>query len=679
MVKTKNGSKNTSADLRVRQRLVLSFVIIALFFVGLAFRIGWITVIADGKYAKLAQEAQTKDLLIPARRGGIYDRNMTELAVSAISYRVWARPANVAVGDTEELRALRLEKTVKTLSEELAMDADTVRALLLRDNAMVRIANDVSEERIAALKARIDDEKLKGIEIEQYDERYYPYGAFAAHVLGAVNDDGAGMSGVELAYEKDLTGVVGRWIKNTDARGDSLAYGAEKRYDAQNGLNVVLTIDEAVQHYLEKAIEKARESTDALRVMAIAMDPKTGDILGMGVTPDFDPNDPRTPLDPAAAEYVRNLLQDEQVEYWNGMWRNPLIGEVYDPGSTFKLLTVSAALEERVSTPNEGFYCGGFYEVSGQRLRCWNYPKAHQAESLTQAVGNSCNPVMIQLVQRMGYDTFYKYMDLFGITSKTNVDLPGEASSLVQDRVTAGPVGLATMSYGQGISITPIQLVTAVSAIGNGGDLMRPRLIEALVDGDGNVVKSFDTRIVRRVLSEQTAAEVKGIMEYVVNESGGKAAKIPGYRIGGKTGTAEKLDNGSYDTGKIVASMIALAPMEDPRIAVLVIVDEPQRVKFGSTTAAPVVKDILSDVLRYMNIAPRYTQEELAAMQRAYAIVPNVTGMNFSDAAAGLLGSGLTYITSPAATEDTDFTVVDQYPKAGDRLAPGGQVCLYSE
>jgi stage V sporulation protein D (sporulation-specific penicillin-binding protein) len=401
--------------------------------------------------------------------------------------------------------------------------------------------------------------------------------------------------------------------------------------------------------------------------------------LGLGAAPDFDPNDPRAPLDPEAAEYVRNLLPEEQVEYRNNMWRNPLIGEVYDPGSTFKLLTVAAALEERVTTPNDSFYCSGYYEVSGQRLRCWRYYEPHGAENLTQAVGNSCNPVMIQLVQRMGYDRFYKYMELFGITARTGVDFPGEANSLVQSRETAGPVGLATMSYGQGISITPIQLVTAVSAIGNGGKLMRPRLVKALADDDGKLVKTFDTQVVRQVISEQTAEEVRDIMEYVVNESGGKAAQIPGYRIGGKTGTAEKLDNGSYKTGKVAASMIALAPMEDPQVAVLLIVDEPQGIKYGSSTAAPGVRDILSDVLRYLNIAPRYTQEELAAMQRDYVIVPNVSEMSFSDAAGKLLGSGLSYIGSPASGEDADFTVVDQYPKAGDRVAPGGQVWLYSE
>ncbi|MDR2296348.1 MAG: PASTA domain-containing protein [Clostridiales Family XIII bacterium] len=671
--------QKSDANVRIRLRILLSFALVALLFAGLAFRIGWITVIASDKYARLAQESQTRDLLIPARRVGIYDRNMTELAVSAVSYRVWARIANVASGDSEELRALRFEKTVATLADGLGLEAEAVRETLLRDNLMVRIANDVSEDRIAALKVRIEEEKLTGIEIEEYDERYYPYGPFAAHVLGAADDDGKGLSGIELAYEKDLTGVAGRWIKNTDLRNDSLAYGAEKRYEAQNGLNVVLTIDETIQHYVEKAISKVQENTDALRVMAIVMDPKTGDILGMGATPDFDPNDPRTPLDLEAAEYVRNLSSEEQVEYRNNMWRNPLTNEVYDPGSTFKLLTVAAALEERVTTPGDAFYCSGFYEVADQRLRCWRYYEPHGAESLTEAVGNSCNPVMIQLVQRMGYDRFYKYIELFGITAKTGIDFPGETNSLVQSRDLAGPVGLATMSYGQGISITPIQLVTAVSAIGNGGKLMRPRLVKALADDEGEIVKSFDTQVVRQVLSEQTAAEVRNIMEYVVNESGGKAAKIPGYRVGGKTGTAEKLDNGSYKTGKVTASMIALAPMDDPQLAVLVIVDEPQGIKFGSTTAAPGVKDILSDVLRYKNIEPRYTQEELAVLQQGYVIVPNVTDMSFSDAAGKLLGSDLYCVASPAGSEDVDFTVVDQYPKAGGRLPPGGQVYLYSE
>jgi stage V sporulation protein D (sporulation-specific penicillin-binding protein) len=675
---------DTNADVRVRQRIIFLFAVTALLFSLLAFRIGWISVIAEERYSKLAQENQTKDLIIPARRGGIYDRNMTELAVSAVSYRVWVRPANVAYGDSDEIRNRHMEETAAMLSEELGLGIEAVRGLLGRDNTMVRVDTDVNEEMVAAIKTRIDKENLRGVEIEQYDERYYPYGPFAAHVLGVVGGDGNGQSGIEQAYEKDLKGIPGRWIKDTDVKGNSLAYGMEKRYDAQNGLNAVLTIDEAIQHYVEKAIGKVHESTNALRVMAIVMDPKTGDILGMGVTPDFDPGDPRTPTDPSAAEYVGNLSQEEQVEYWNGMWSNPLISEVYDPGSTFKLLTVSAALEERVCRPDEGFYCGGYYRVADRQLRCWRYYDPHRDESLTQAVGNSCNPVMIQLVQRMGYDRFYQYMELFGMTAKTGIDFPGETSSIVQTSEEAGPVGLATMSFGQGISITPIQLITAVSAIGNGGNLMKPRLVKALADGGGNVVKSFEPQIVRRVLSEQTAGEVRDIMEYVVDESGGRVAKLPGYRIGGKTGTAEKLYNGNYKSGKVTGSMIALAPMDDPQIAVLVIVDEPQGEKFGSLTAGPGVKDIMSDVLRYMNIAPNYTDEELADMQRSYSIVPDVTGMSFSDAAGRLLGGGLAYTCSPADIptgigEDEDFTVADQYPKAGERLLPGGKVYIYSE
>ncbi|MDR3295854.1 MAG: PASTA domain-containing protein [Clostridiales Family XIII bacterium] len=675
----KKGKKQEDVTLRAQKRMIAAFVVVALAFTGLAFRIGWITVVANEQYATLATERQTKDVLIPPRRGAILDRNMTELAVSAVSYRLWVRPANVASGDTEEIKELRVSKTVRMLSEELEMDPESVREMVTRDNVMVRVAKDMSKEKAESIRTRVNEEKLAGIEIEENVSRFYPYGPFAAHLLGTVNDDGNGIGGLELAYDTWLSGISGRWIKNADPKGNSLAYGRDERYEEQNGLNVVLTIDEAIQHYVEKTLESVQEVTAAKRVMAVVMDPGTGDVLAMGMTPDFDPNDPRTPLDPEEAAYVQSLPAEEQVAYWNGMWRNPLISDVYDPGSTFKLLTVSAALEERAATPSDSFSCSGYYQVGPTRLRCWRYYEPHGTQSLMQAVGNSCNPVMIQLAQRMGFDNFYHYIELFGITEKTGIDFPGEAAALIQSRETAGAVGLATMAFGQGIAVTPIQLITAVSAIGNGGNLMQPRLVKALTDSKGDIVESFEPKVVRQVLSEQTAEEMKTIMEYVVSESGGKVASVPGYRIGGKTGTAEKLYEGSYKTGRVTASMVAMAPMDDPKVAVLLIVDEPQGTKFGSTTAGPAVKEVMTDILRYLNIPPQYTQEELAEMQRSYVIVPDVTDVNYSDAAGKLLGSGLTYITSPATGEDVDFMVLDQYPKAGAKLPPGGQVCLYSE
>jgi stage V sporulation protein D (sporulation-specific penicillin-binding protein) len=681
----RKAAKKDNLDMRARRRMIGAFAIISLLFIALAFRIGWITVIANDNYASLAAARQTRDEILLPRRGAVYDRNMTELAVSATSYRVWLRPALAASGETALLREAKLEKIVNLLAEELALEPEAVREMAKRDNTLVRVARDVSKETADRIRERAAEEKkatglnlAEAIEIEESVSRHYPNGPFAAHVIGSVNDDGQGMGGIELAYDKYLSGVAGRWIKNTDSTGDSLAYGVEKRYEERNGLNVVLTIDEAIQLYVEKAIGKVAEATSAKRVMALVMDPKTGDVLAMGMTPDYDPGDPRMPLNDEEAAYLEGLGADERLNYWNAMWRNPMISDVYDPGSTFKLLTVSAALEEGVASPSDRFTCEGYYQVAGNRLRCWRYYEPHGNQTLTEAVGNSCNPVMIQLAQKMGFDTFYRYIERFGITEKTGVDLPAEGAALVQNRETAGPVGLATMSFGQGLSVTPIQLISAVSAIGNEGRLMQPRLVKELTDDEGNTVERFEPEVLRQVVSPQTAEEVKRIMEYVVNESGGTAARVPGYRVGGKTGTAEKLDNGSYKTGKVVASMVAMAPMEDPRVAVLLIVDEPQGIKFGSTTAAPGVQEILSETLRHLNILPVYTQEELAEMRRSYVIVPELTGLSLSDAAGKLLGSDLSCIVSPAGRED-DFIVVDQYPRAGESMAPGGQVCLYGE
>jgi stage V sporulation protein D (sporulation-specific penicillin-binding protein) len=672
--------EKTNSVIRTQKRMILTFVMIAALFAALTFRIGWVAVVASDTYAKMAAERQTRDEIIPAKRGTIYDRNMKEMALSAVSYRIFVRPSEVPAGKNDAEKAARLEKTAALLSEKLSISLEEVKEMVTQDKTRVRVAKDVSRETAEEIRAIIYEEGLGGVEIEDDVKRYYPLGAFAAHALGGVNDENYGLGGVELQYNSYLSGVMGRWVKNADRMGDSLSYGVESYHGEQDGVNLVLTIDEVIQLYVERAIEKVRESSGAQRVMGLVMDPKTGDILAMGMTPDYDPNEPRVPLDPAEAARVAGLTPEEQLNYWNSMWRNPMISDVYDPGSTFKLFTVSAALEEGVVRPEDYFNCSGYYNVGGTTLRCWRYYNPHGDETLVEAVGNSCNPVMIQLSQRMGWDKFYQYLEKFGFTEKTGIDYPSEGRALLQDKEAAGPVGLATMSFGQGLSITPIQLITAVSAIGNEGKLMQPRLVKALTDQNGNIVESFDTKVTRQVISEKTADEMKKIMEFVVDESGGKVAGIPGYRIGGKTGTAEKLFNGSYKSGKVTASMVAMAPMDDPQISVLIVVDEPQGIKFGSTTAGPGVRDILSEVLRYLNIRPaQLTDAERAAVEAKQVSVPDLRGMNYSDAAGLLLGKRLRYTDSPAIGESEDFMVADQYPKPGERLDPGGLVYLYRE
>lgn len=661
-----------------KRRLIVVFLFVCIACTGLAFRVGWIQVVASEKYSKMAVEQQTRDVPIPAKRGIIYDKNGKELAVSAVTNSIWARPGVVKKADSEEKSAERIDKTAGVLAEILEMDKEEVKEIISVSRSLVKVAKYVDKEKTDQIRQAIKDEGLRGIEIAEDVRRYYPLGAFAAHILGSTTDDNRGLSGIELKYDKYLSGVPGRWIKNTDREGDSLSYGVEKYFQAENGLNVVLTIDEVIQHYMEKGLKAVQANTQADRVLCIMMDPKTGDILAMGVTPDFDPNNSRVPLDPAAASYVETLSNEEKLAYWNQMWRNPLVSDVYEPGSTFKLLTTAAALEEGVTSLADRFVCTGSLNVSGQTLKCWRYYKPHGSQNLVEAVGNSCNPVFVTLAQRMGSDKYFEYMELFGLREKTGIDFPGEGYAILQNKETAGPVGLATMSYGQGIAVTPIQLITAVSSLGNEGKLMKPRLVKELRDSDGNVIQSFDTQVVRQIISKQTADEMCLIMESVVGEGGGATAKIPGYRIGGKTGTANKAHNGGYSQ-ETYSSFIGMVPMDDPQIAILMVVDNPKGVKFGSQTAAPGVRMILEETLRYLNIEPSYSPEEQALLDSQLVIVPDVVGQSISEAMSTLSKAGLNYRISPDSDVWEEFVVVDQYPKTGEKVAQGNTIYLYKE
>lgn len=657
-----------------KRRLVFVFILSCLLCMALAFRVGWIQVVASEKYAKMAVEQQTRDVPIPAKRGVIYDRNGKELAISAVTNSIWARPGVVKDASSQEESEANLEKTASTLAEILGMDKNQILETISKRQSLVKVAKYVDKEKAD----KIREAGLKGIEIAEDVKRYYPMGSFMAHLLGSTTDDNRGLSGIELKYDKYLSGIPGRWIKNTDRDGDSLSYGVEKYFQAENGLNLMLTVDEVIQHYVEKALDTVQANTQADRVMAIVMDPKTGDILAMGVTPDFDPNNPRVPITSGGAAYVDSLPDKDKLAYWNKMWRNPLVSDDYEPGSTFKLITTAIALEEGVTFPDDKFVCTGSIIVAGQKLKCWRSYNPHGPENLVQAVENSCNPVFVQLAQRVGYEKYFDYLELFGLREKTGIDYPGEGLAIIQDEATAGPVGLATMAYGQGIAVTPIQLLTAVSAFGNEGKLMQPRLVKELTDSTGKVVEKFMPRVVRQVVSKQTADEMDMIMEATVGEGTGARAKISGYRIGGKTGTANKAKVGGYSE-ETYSSFVGMAPMDDPKVSVLLIVDNPKGEKSGSLTATPGVKDILENTLRYMKVKPYYNQEDMQSMENQMVSAPDVTNISFSEAKEVLKGLSLNYQVASSAAIAGDFTVVDQYPKAGEKMAKNGTVCLYNK
>lgn len=664
----------TSSTSKNRNRLIFVFVCTCIVCTLLCFRVGWIQVVAGEKYEKMAMEQQTNDVPIPAKRGVISDRNGKELAINSVTNTIWVRPKDVRnVGKTKEEHQANIDKTAQKLSEILELPLEDVKESITKEKLLVRVAKYVDKEKADKIRA----EKLVGISIAEDVKRNYPMGAFAAHVLGNTTDDNRGLSGIELQYDKYLSGVPGRWIKDTDLKGDGLSYGVEKYFQAEDGLNVVLTIDEVIQHYVEKALDQVQADTQAEQVWCVVMDPKTAEILAMAMTPDFDPNNARVPQDPEKAKYVETLTEKQKTEYWNKMWRNPMVSDTYDPGSTFKLLTTSIALEEGVTSPNDHFTCTGFTDVYGTTLKCWKWYAPHGQETLTQAVENSCNPVFVELARRVGTDKYYQYMDLLGLTSKTGIDYPGEGGNILQNKATAGPVGLATMSYGQGIAVTPLHLITAISTIGNSGQMMQPHLVKELRDSDGNVVEKFEPKVVRQVFSDQTCQEMLAMMEAVVSEGGGGTAKIPGYRIGGKTGTANKVINGAYSDDKVCSSFLGMAPINDPQVAILLVVDEPKGVHFGSQTAAPGVKLILQDVLRYLGEKPQYSEEEQKQIDSKMVEVPDVTGQNAATAIGMLGGKSLAYTVSPARTDGVDFLVIDQYPKAGQKVPVGTNVYLY--
>ncbi len=657
-----------------RRRIAIGFIIIALLLIALVFRVAWIQIVDAEELSQKAIDQQTKDTPIEAKRGTIYDRNGKELATSTTCYTLWARPSQIKLKDGQE----RPDSEIKVFAQEIADiidgDASDVYADLTKNQALVRVAKYLEKNTADKLRAL----QITGIELSEDNKRYYPLGNFASQVLGSVNDDNMGRTGIELQYDQYLSGVSGRWVKNTDLLGNELVKGAEEYHEAQDGLNVIMTLDEAIQYYVEKALEKGMEKTKAKRIMCLVMDPKTGDILASATTPGFDPNEAAQPLAKDKKKYEK-MSAEEKNKYLFSLWRNPLVSDTYEPGSTFKLITSSSAIEEKVINDNTTFNCSGSFSVAGVRLHCWT-SGAHGTQTIRQAIGNSCNPALAKVASLLGKTRFYKYLDLYGITDKTGVDYPGEAGAIVQSLENVGPVELATIGYGQGISVTPIQLLTAVNAIGNDGVLLQPRYVKALTDSEGKIVESYEPVVVRKVISAATAKKMRSIMQYVVDEGGGGNARIAGYRIGGKTGTANKINAGTGKYGKnYYSSFIGMAPMDDPQISILVVVDSPKGSYYGSMVAAPIAKDILTDALRYLNVTPKYSKSEKNSLQSGYTTVPNVVGKEFSEAVGIIGGKDLKYSRPKSAQDDDDFTVVDQYPKAGTKVKKNAVVYLYKE
>ena len=672
-------AKKTKTGYRNRSRMLFVFFFMMLCFAALTLRLGWHMVIKGEEYAAKALKQQTDDSVVSSVRGEIEDSNGNALAVSASTNTIWVRPKTIKEnGKTTEQIEKNLSDEIEKITEILGMDRSDVYDILTSDKTLVRLAKHVDDEKADALRK----EQLAGLEIVDDVMRYYPMGNYACQLVGLTNDDGDGMTGLELYYDRYLSGMNGRWISSKDSKGNPMVYGTNKYYSTEDGYTIVTTLDMNIQNIAEEVAQKWVKQSDSDRVSIIIMDPNTGDILAATQTDEYDPNDPRAPRAGDEEKFAK-MTDAEKVAYWNKMWRSFLFCDVYEPGSTFKLVTTSIALDCGAITTRDGFYCGGYTRVADRTIKCWCYPGGHGNQSLAKAVGNSCNMALVDIAQRMGKNNFYNGIEAFGLHKKTGVDYPGEADNMIYTRAEANIVEISTMSFGQGIALTPVSLVTAVSALANGGFLLEPHLVKEIRDADDKVVESYGRTVKSVPITAQTAQEMLEIMEYVVSEGGAGKAKISGYRIGGKTGTANKPVAGGYSSDRdVFASFIGVAPIDDPRMVVLVICDTPKvKNNQGSNTAAPAAKEVMEAVLKYMNIQPHYTDAELKKLNSKLTTVPDLTGDDMEDVIGRLAGKHLNYNLSPALEDPNGVKIIvtDQYPKPGTEVNKESTVTIYYE
>lgn len=664
-------AKQPTVLMKRRINILLVFVIM-LGFILMTGRLFFLQVAGGDDYREKATAQQLRDSTIAAKRGTIYDCNMNILAQSATVWTAYLSP--VYINDDEEANLI-----ADKLSEILDVDRETVYKKTQKNTYYEYIKRKIEKDKADEIRTFCSENEISAIGLDEDTKRYYPHNNLASTVIGFTGTDNQGLTGIEAYYDSYLKGTDGRVVSAKNAWGTDMPFEYEKRIEAIDGNSLVLTIDQNIQYYVDKHLETAvKEQKVNNRAAAIVMDVKTGEILAMSTKGDFDLNSPFTIYDSTLAEKLDALSGDEKTaelaKLQNQQWRNKVISDPYEPGSVFKIITAAAALEEGVVKENEGFVCTGSYRVGDRNIHCWK-TSGHGRESFSDGIMNSCNPVFMTVGSRLGGDLFYKYLEAFGLTEKTGIDLPGEATSITHSKTTLkNAVNLASSSMGQSFKITPIQIITAVSAAVNGGNLVTPHLVKQILDADGSVIENIGPQIKRQVISEETSKKLSLMLERVVAEGTGKNAYIMGYRIGGKTGTSEKLDKVYLEGEKedYIMSFLGFAPADDPQVACIVIIDEPRAGEvYGSAVAAPVCGSILGDVLPYLGIEPQYTSEELAKVN---VTVPNIVGKTAHMGEAALQKYGL-----HGTIVGSGDRVIKQVPAAGQSVPRGGSVIIYTE
>ncbi len=670
------NSNRKNENVRRANRIIQtrSFVLMILMgvvmFVLLFFRLFDLQITRHEELQGKAVNQQTRRTVVTANRGTIYDAGGNILAISSSAETIILSPLEIdnAVNDTEDPVSWTKESLAAGLAEILGKDASAIRKRMDNVKSQYEVIQLRADEDTAAkVRSYVDENKIAGVHLVADTKRYYPYGSLAAQVIGFVGDENTGLYGLEAYYEKELEGQSGLVISSKDQAENDMLYTYEQYFAAKNGSDLTLTLDTTIQYYLEKGIESMVDKFSAANgASGIVMDARTGGILAMASYPNYDLNDFLTVSDQTLQERIErgeSTVADMQLL----QWRNKALNDTYEPGSTFKILTLSAALEEGVVDKTTTVNCGGSVNISGYTIHCSN-KNGHGLQTLVQSVGNSCNPAFINYGLRIGSEKFYEYMRSFGLMNTTGIDLGGEAVGVFAADSSFTQLDLACYAFGQNFTVTPLALIAAQAACVNGGYLHTPYLVERITDSDGNVTYRHDDTPVRQVISEQTSATVRECLEYVVASGTGKNGQVAGYRIGGKTGTADK-----GQTGDVVVSFLCFAPADDPQVIMLITMDTPSRATgtyvSGGNMVAPTASTVMAEILPYLGVEPSYSAEELLGMDTT---VPNVIGMSVEEAKAKLKDRALSY----KIVGDGE-TITDQTP-AGGAIIPGkSSVILY--
>ena len=677
IVAENQNSNRKNENVRRANRIIQtrSFVLMILMgvvmFVLLFFRLFDLQITRHEELQGKAVNQQTRRTVVTANRGTIYDAGGNILAISSSAETIILSPLEIdnAVNDTEDPVSWTKESLAAGLAEILGKDASAIRKRMDNVKSQYEVIQLRADEDTAAkVRSYVDENKIAGVHLVADTKRYYPYGSLAAQVIGFVGDENTGLYGLEAYYEKELEGQSGLVISSKDQAENDMLYTYEQYFAAKNGSDLTLTLDTTIQYYLEKGIESMVDKFSAANgASGIVMDAKTGGVLAMASYPNYDLNDFLTVSDQTLQERIErgeSTVADMQLL----QWRNKALNDTYEPGSTFKILTLSAALEEGVVDKTTTVNCGGSVNISGYTIHCSN-KNGHGLQTLVQSVGNSCNPAFINYGLRIGNEKFYEYMRSFGLMNTTGIDLGGEAVGVFAADSSFTQLDLACYAFGQNFTVTPLALIAAQAACINGGYLYTPYLVERITDSDGNVTYRHDDTPVRQVISEQTSATVRECLEYVVASGTGKNGQVAGYRIGGKTGTADK-----GQTGDVVVSFLCFAPADDPQVIMLITMDTPSRATgtyvSGGNMVAPTASTVMAEILPYLGVEPSYSAEELLGMDTT---VPNVIGMSVEEAKTKLKDRALSY----KIVGDGE-TITDQTP-AGGAIIPGkSSVILYA-